>query len=158
MTPPKAPKTTVQPPEADTPTTPEPTVLGRSQTTVERSQWEIDGKIYDIRSMDDFGVRAQRRLNQDGREFYQLWNSAEDLTDDQDMRLEQLLDRMFFGDEKAPSLIDAPKTLLRKLGSSARADVVLTFTLAPLQKLLLAAAQTEVEMESAGVSEPVTAT
>lgn len=135
-----------------------PTVnpIGRSQTEPERPVWDIDGKLYDVRVMDDFGIAAQQRLNRDGRDFYQLWNAEEDLTDDQEARMEQLLDRMFFGDEKAPSIIDAPKTLLRKLGAGSRAEVVLTFTLAPLQKLLLAAAQTEIETEKAGVSEPTT--
>jgi hypothetical protein len=154
-------------PKPQAPETPEPAVrapevvpMGRSQTDQERSVWEIDGKLYDVRSMDDFGLRGQRRLNKDGREFYQLWNAVEDLTDDQDARLEQLLERMFLGDEKVPSIIDAPKVLLRKLGSSSRAEVVLAFILAPLQTVLLAAAlaaQTE-EMENAGVSEPTTAT
>lgn len=137
---------------------PEVNPIGRSETQPERPVWAIDGKLYDVRIMDDFGIAGQRRLNNDGREFYQLWAAQEDLTDDQEARMEQLLDRMFFGDEKAPSLIDAPKSLLRKLGSSARADVVLTFTLAPLQKLLLAAAQTDAtQTDQAGISEPTTA-
>lgn len=137
---------------------PEIVPLGRSQTIVQRGQWDIDGKLYDVRVLDDFGLAAQRRLNNDGQEFYRLYSSAEELTADQEARMEQLLDRMFFGDAKAPSLIDAPKTLLRKLGVASRADVVLTFTLAPLQKYLLAAAQAQMaEMDQAGVSEPTTA-
>lgn len=145
-------ETAVAPPPAEV------VPLGRSQTTVERGQWDIDGKLYDVRVLDDFGLAAQRRLNNDGQEFYRLWASTEDLTDDQEARMEQLLDRMFFGDQKAPSLIDAPKTLLKKLGVASRAEVVLTFTLAPLQKYLLAAAQAQIEeTEKAGVSEPTTA-
>lgn len=143
----------------ETPAVPEIQPIGRSQTEPDRPLWEIDGKLYDVRVMDDFGIAAQRRLNHDGRTFYQLWTAEEDLDDDQEARMEQLLDRMFFGDAKAPSLIDAPVALLKKLGTSARADVVLTFTLAPLQKLLLAAAQTETATGTAmaGVSEPTTA-
>lgn len=140
----------------ETPAVPEVNPIGRSQTEPDRPVWEIDGKLYDVRVMDDFGIAAQRRLNRDGQKFYQLWTAEDDLDEDQEARMAQLLDRMFFGDEKAPSLIDAPKTLLRKLGTGSRADVVLTFTLAPLQKLLLAAAQTETQME-AGTGEPTTA-
>jgi len=149
-------KTAAPPEPEETSVAPKVEPIGKSETSPDRPVWDIDGKLYDVRVMDDFGIGAQRRLNRDGREFYQLWSATEDLTDEQEARMEQLLDRMFFGDEKAPSIIDAPKTLLRRLGTGSRADVVLTFTLAPLQKLLLAAAQTET-MGEAGVSEPTTA-
>ena len=164
MTPPRSKQTPepaeVEPeaPEApESPKVPAVQPIGESETSPERPLWKIDGKLYDVRVMDDFGVGAQKRLNTDGREFYALWNSPDDLDDDQEARMEQLLDRMFFGDEKAPSLIDAPKPLLRKMGPGSRAEVVLAFTLAPLQKALLAAAPMVSEMDSAGVSEPTTA-
>ena len=153
-------QTQTDPPETDdTPAAPAPNVVGRTQTIQEDSYWEIDGKLYPLRTMDDIGLRGQRRLNNEGREFFTLWNSPDELTDDQHARMEQLLEVMFLGDEKVPPLLDAPKTILRKVGSSARSEVVLTFILAPLQKLLLAAAQTDTEPETemAGVSEPTTA-
>lgn len=159
MTPPKSAPVT-EPDDQETSgavKAPEVRPIGTSQTVPEHPLWEIDGKLYDVRVMDDFGIAAQRRLNRDGRAFYELWTAEEDLSEEQEARMEQLLDRMFFGDGKAPSLIDAPKTLLRKLGTGSRADVVLTFTLAPLQKLLLQAAQTETETLEAGTDMPAMA-
>lgn len=137
-----------------TTTTPDPaavTPVGRILTAPERGQWQIDDKLYDMRNLNDFGLRTQRRLNRDGREFYALWTAEDDLTDDQDMRLEFLLDRMFLGDERTLSLIDAPREILERIGPADRADVVLTFTLAPLQKLMAAAPAAETKTEKTGM-------
>lgn len=113
---------------------------------------EIDGKFHDLRSLRDYSISAQRRLNRDGREFGELWNSAEDLTEDQDKRVKFLLDRIFLGDDRVEALVDAPKTVLRKLEDEDRVELVLDFIYAPLRKLLTtvaAAQQTEQETAEA---------
>lgn len=127
---------------------PEAQPVGRTTTTDTKPTWEIDGKFYELRQIGDFGIAAQQRLNRDGREFYQLWTADEELTDDQGKRLKFLLERMFHGDETVASLLDAPKSVLRKLNDGDKADVVLSFTLAPLRKAMAAAQAQETETET----------
>jgi hypothetical protein len=134
--------------------------IGRIDTTAGRPTWEIDGKFYELRQLTDYGIAAQQRLNRDGREFYQLWTSDDELTDDQGKRLKFLLERMFNGDALVAQLLDAPKGLVRKLNDGDKADVVLSFTLAPLRKAMAAAAQTEqpeteTQADEARVSESI---
>jgi hypothetical protein len=88
-----------------------------------------------LKTLGDFGIGEQRKLNRDGREFYELWTSAEDLTEDQEKLLKLLLERMF------AKVIDAPRTVQRTFDDAAKADVVLHFTLAPLRQVMLAMAQ-----------------
>lgn len=103
--------------------------------------FEIDGKLYELRNLSDYGIAAQQRLSRDGREYFQLWQSDNELDDDQQKRLKFVLDRMFLGDDRALPLLDAPKTLLRKLDDASRARVVMAFTFAPLRKTVAQAAQ-----------------
>lgn len=121
---------------------PDATPVGRTDTAEAQPTWEIDGKLYELRTIGDYGIAAQQRLNRDGREFYSLWTADEELTDDQGKRLKFLLERMFNGDPAAGimALLDAPKTVLRRMRDADKADVVLAFTLAPLRKAALAAA------------------
>ncbi|MHB1950156.1 MAG: hypothetical protein ACYCQK_01625 [Acidiferrobacteraceae bacterium] len=124
---------------------------------------DIDGKRYELRSLADYGIGAQQRLNRDGRRFGALWNSEEDLTDDQQTELKFLLDRIFDGDEKVAALVNAPRTVRSKVNDADRAEIVLDFCFAPLRKLLAAAAeqqaqadmQTETENEEARESESI---
>ena len=90
------------------------------------------GKLYEIRRLDDFGIGKQRRLDRDGREFAQLWNSSEDFDDDSDsgQRLDFLLNRIF------DDLLDAPDEVRDEFADAAKAKVVLDFSLAPLRELL----------------------
>lgn len=139
----KAPDVTGPAPDAATP------VARFNTKRPDRRQVEIDGKFYDLRSLRDYGISAQRRLNRDGREFGELWNSAKDLTEDQDKRVKFLLDRIFLGDDRIDSLVDAPKATLRKLSDEDRVELVLDFIYAPLRKLLTAAAaQTQEPVEA----------
>jgi hypothetical protein len=139
---------TAEQPDTDREQLPDSQPVGRIDTTGTKPSWEIDQKFYEMRQIGDFGIAAQQRLNRDGREFYALWTADEELTDDQGKRLKLLLERMFHGDKDVPALLDAPKTVLRKLNDGDKADVVLSFTLAPLRKAMAAAqAQTEVEKD-----------
>lgn len=96
----------------------------------DRETLKVGGKLYEIKRLDDFGIGRQRRLDRDGREFAQLWNKAEELTDDEDVRLKFLLDRIF------EDLLDAPEDVRGSFSDSQKAKVVLDFSLAPLRELL----------------------
>lgn len=112
----------------------------RISTKKQRPTVEIDGKFYELKLIGDFGIGQQQILNRDGREFYTLWTSEDELDEDQQKRLKMLLERMF------AKVLDAPKSVLRKLDDADKSDVVLNFTLAPLRKAMLeanATAQTE---------------
>lgn len=98
---------------------------------------DIDDKLYELKTIGDFGIGKQQILNRDGREFYQLWTSEDELDENQQKRLKFLLERMY------AEVLDAPKSVARKLNDSEKADVVLTFTLAPLRKAMQAAAQAQ---------------
>lgn len=135
-------------PQPARPPVPDAQPVGRTTTTDERPTWEIDGKLYELRTLADYGIAAQQRLNRDGREFYSLWTADEELDDDQGKRLKFLLERMFHGDALVASLLDAPKTVLKRLRDGDKADVVLAFTLAPLRKAALAAASTDPEVQT----------
>lgn len=145
------PQTKTRPPESETPATPAPQApadvtagkapAGRSSSSVQRSTWEHDGRLYEVRQLGDFGIAEQQQLNRDGREFYELWTSSQELTADQGKRLKMLLERMF------SRVLDAPKTVKATFNDAAKADVVLHFTLAPLRQVLSAAAGQEQEPE-----------
>lgn len=118
----------------------------------------MDGRFYELRSLSDYGIGAQQRLSRDGREFGQLWNSDEDLTDAQQKRLKFLLDRIFDGDQAVPALLEASKTVRRAFNDAARSELVLDFIYAPLRKMMaaaVAAETTDTEAE-AGVSASIT--
>lgn len=140
----------VKPDEKPDPADAVPALRVKTEKRV-RPTIEIDGKFYDLRVLGDFGIGKQQTLNRDGREFYQLWTSDDELTEDQQKRLKQLLERMY------AEVLDAPKTVMRKLNDAEKADVVLTFTLAPLRNAMLAA-QTEQTAETveAGIGSTLT--
>lgn len=148
------PQTKTRPPESSKSTTTAPAAAdaaddqavkaapaGRSSSSVQRSTWEHDGRLYEVRQLGDFGIAEQQQLNRDGREFYELWTSSQELTADQGKRLKMLLERMF------SRVLDAPKTVKATFNDAAKADVVLHFTLAPLRQVLSAAASQEQEPE-----------
>lgn len=92
----------------------------------------LDGKLYRIRSLDEFGIRERKRLDRDGREFYKLYESDEESETDE-QRLEMLVDRMF------DAALDAPAAIRKKIHAADKVDVVLGFTQSPLLKVLAAA-------------------
>ena len=96
---------------------------------------DVDGKLYEMRLMKEFGIAKQQQLNRDGREFGQLWNAERRLNDTQQKRLKLLLDRLF----KTVLIIPEDDDIADQFDDSAKADVVLHFTLAPLRKLMAAA-------------------
>lgn len=85
----------------------------------------FDGKLYELRLTDDFGIEKQHALKRDGDEFLKLWNSEEE-DDATGERLNMLLERMF------EEVLDAPRTVKAKFNDSKKARVVLAFRMAPL--------------------------
>lgn len=137
--------TETQPVESPDPKAAEP-VLRISTKDRQRPTIEIDDKQYEMRRLGDFGIGRQRELNRDGREFGQLWNSEAELTDDQQKRLKFLLERIY------PAVLDAPKAVLRRLDDAEKADVVFTFTYAPIRQAMAALAERQkAEAEKAQV-------
>lgn len=104
-----------------------------------RQTISIDGTLYELRLMEDFGIADQQALTRDGEEFDRLWNQ-EKLSKNERARLEMLLGRMF------DKVLPLPDEVRAKLSDAHKARVVLTFTVAPL---LIGAAQTETETEAA---------
>lgn len=147
-------------PEAEAPANPivpadpqdsEPVGRSTSKDKSKREHWEHDGKFYELAKLGDFGIGDQQRLNRDGRVFYQLWTSEEDLTDDQQKQLKFVLERLF------DKVLVAPKVVKRTFGDDSKAEVVLHFTLAPLRKMMEAAAQEQEQTEAQdGESTPTT--
>jgi len=90
-----------------------------------RTKEHPDGKLYELRSMDDFGIEEQQQLTRHGAEFDQLWNTDK-LNSAQRKRLKMLLDGMF------ERVLDAPPEVMAALTDGQRSQVVLSFTLAPL--------------------------
>ena len=118
--------------------TPEP-VLDIKTLAPERERVRIDGELYDLAIMADFGIEEQQQMTRDGREFDTLWKASDELTPTDKQRLKQLLDRMF------ERVLLAPQTIKNKLNDDHRQQVVLAFTIAPLAK----AAREEEEAEAA---------
>jgi hypothetical protein len=99
------------------------------------------GRLYEIKVRADFGIRDQQTLTRDGREWNALWNSDEELSDDQADRLKLLLDRMF------DKVLDAPATVRKQVGDEHRAEVVTVFTNARLLMTAMAQAKAQAEQE-----------
>lgn len=120
----------------------------------EREYIKKGGKLYEIRRLDDFGIGKQRRLDRDGREFAQLWNSTEDFDDNSDegVRLDFLLNRIF------ADLLDAPEEVRVQFADSQKAKVVLDFSLAPLREMLAANLRALAQENTAGDQESTTTT
>lgn len=94
--------------------------------SAKRPTVRFEAKLYEIRRLGEFGIAKQRLLQRDGREFALLWDSDDELTQDQDQRLKMLLDRVF------EEVLDAPVDVRQKMGDGDRARVVLGFRIAPL--------------------------
>jgi hypothetical protein len=82
--------------------------------------------LYELRTLDDFGILDQQKLTRDGREFFKLWSSDDELTRHQGERLKMLLSRMF------DQVMDASDDVKQSLSDGKKSQVVLAFTLAPL--------------------------
>lgn len=117
-------------------------LLELSTTAPKRPTVKIDGRIYELRVMDDFGIAKQQELTRMGNEFDSLWNAQARLNNKQRDRLQFLLDEMF------GQVLDAPSDVCHGLTDSQRQQVVLAFTLAPLIRQRIRVAREETEAET----------
>jgi hypothetical protein len=106
---------------------PEP-LVDLDDVLADRPTVRYQGEPYELKTLDDFGIIDQQRLTRDGREFFKLWSSDEELTEEEGVRLKLLLNRMF------DKVFSAPKKVRDSLSDGKRAQVVLAFTLAPLAR------------------------
>lgn len=85
-----------------------------------------EGERFELRLLDDFGIRDQQRLLSWSRQYDQLFNADEDLDASQQEKMEWLLNSMF------EMVLDAPKAKLAKIPDAVKNRVVTAFSLAPL--------------------------
>jgi hypothetical protein len=110
------------------------------------------GQVYELKHISEFGPLEQHSLNRDGQEFAEIWNSSEDLRDengkptDRGARVLLLLNRLF--DE----VLIADDDVKASFDAGQRAQVVLSFTVAPARQL----AQLMAMISSQPGSQPVT--
>lgn len=84
------------------------------------------GETFEIRLLDDFGIATQQKLLNWSRTYERLFNSEEDLSDDEQVRLKFVLDSLF------DAVLDAPVAVKREMSDAVRSRVMTTFSLAPL--------------------------
>jgi hypothetical protein len=102
------------------------------------SEEHPEGRLYELKQMDDFGIEEQQQLTREGASFDKLWNT-DNLNKAGRGRLKMLLDRMF------EAVLDAPPEIKKMLSDGQRSQVVLAFTLAPLAQ---AAARQETQAKA----------
>lgn len=107
-----------------------------------------DGSIRELRNLNEFGVGEQHQLRRRGQEFDRLWESEEDLKDEEKARLTFLTNELF------ERLVDAPQTVKKRVKEGDRAQIVLIFTSAPYASLLaMARAQQEADTQTPSTSD-----
>lgn len=87
------------------------------------------GKLYEIQAVHEFGAREQHRLERDNREFRKLQASDEELSEDQESRLDLLVNRMF------DMVLIAPASVKKRMSDAQKAGVVTAFSYAPALRL-----------------------
>lgn len=88
-------------------------------------------RLYELRNISEFGPIEQHGLNRDGQEFAEIWQSREEITEDdaKGQRLLLLTDRLL------DKVLDAPDDIRSQLTEGEKARVVLAFTVAPAKQL-----------------------
>ena len=94
-----------------------------------RDTVRLKGVLYELHAAHEFGAIEQHRLERDNREFRTLQGSEHELTEDQEQRLDMLVERIF---EK---VLIAPAAVKRKMTGPQKAAVVSAFSYAPVVKL-----------------------
>jgi hypothetical protein len=110
-------------------------------SSLERETVQLrDGSIRELRNLNEFGVGEQHQLRRRGQEFDRLWESDEDLTDQETARLKFLTNELF------DRLVVAPTSVKKRVQEGDRAQIILIFTSAPYASLLaMARAQQEAD-------------
>lgn len=124
------------------PKTPEPLVDLDDDDGDHRDTVRHEGKLYELKAINEFGIGKQHSLTRDGREFFRLWSSEDELSETDEQRLEMLLNRML------EAVMLAPATVKKKMSDGKKSRVVLAFTLAPVARRMAQAQGQEVAAEA----------
>lgn len=84
------------------------------------------GETFELRLLDDFGVRDQQRLLSWSKKFESLFNKEEELTDNEAERMVHCLNQVF------ERVLDAPENVKKKMPETVRTRVMTGFSIAPL--------------------------
>lgn len=119
----------------------------------ERERIRFGGKFYELRTINEFGVGKQHRLNRHGREFHELFSSPDELSEDSEQRLEMLVEELF------EDVFIGPKTVKQKLSGGQKSQIILAFILAPLARsaaLMQVLQQLQSQDQEARNGDPIT--
>jgi hypothetical protein len=108
----------------------------------------IDGTLYELKRMRDFGIKDQWAIERDGRKLQELYSSDE-LSDDELSLMSKLLH------DFSNRVLDAPEKIKRTLSDSDRSAVMNGFTLAP-QLLAAQIAKRNLEAAKATIDQSTT--
>lgn len=92
-----------------------------------KSKRHPEGKLYELRELNDFGLLEQHALKRDGAEFDRLWR-RDKLTKTEGQRIEMLLERLF---DQALIVPDEDADIKTRLRDGQKANVIMLFTSAP---------------------------
>lgn len=91
----------------------------------ERGEVSINGELYEIKLLAEYGIADQHRLKRELKQYDDLWKKGS-LTAKEEKQLKARLDHIF------TEVLIAPKELKAKVKDQGRQQVVMAFTLAPL--------------------------
>lgn len=104
-------------------------LLELSTLAPKRPTITIDGEMFELKVLGDFGIEEQQRIHREGADYQDLWNRS-DLNKAGQKRMKMLLEHLF------AKVLDAPPEVKNKLNDEQKAQVVLTFMVAPLQRAM----------------------
>lgn len=132
----------VETPEEEDPQVIDLTTLAPNRRMVKiPTKRKPEGEPFEIRLLDDFGIKDQQQLLSWNRRFEKYWNSEEDLSESEQDTMEVTMNKIFW------KVLDAPKEVKDSVVEAVRSRIVMAFTLAPLfaQQEALAKEQKEKE-------------
>lgn len=108
-----------------------------------RTKRKPAGEMFELRTIQDFGVVEQQRLLRMGKQADALIlkEGDDDLSEEEEARLQHLMDRMFH------LVLDAPEEVRETIGLRDRGQVVMSFTMAPLLANLQAMAEATAQVK-----------
>jgi hypothetical protein len=105
-------------------------ILDFDTETPQRTPMKINGKVYEIKRMGDYGIEEQHVIAAHSSEFDTLWATRpEDLKKKEQQRMIYLLD------ELAGKATFAPAEVIALLNAEQKKDVIQVFISRPLQNL-----------------------
>ncbi len=96
-------------------------ILEISTAEIERVTVSIDGKAYELRDHNEFGIAEFQKQARDGRRLDALMNKPEAVTAEEERELAELLDGI------CRQVLDAPDAVHAKLRDTSRLAIVRAF-------------------------------